>query len=271
MNGSPPVLPPDVAPAADTAPTPRSTPLQAPRPTPHFGLRHRGRRKVLVALYTLEAHGLLDQGALEERLTGGRIAEEQGAEGASPAGGHEHASEAEEALLTRGLRFLASQPDASDLQLDAEESALIAGEESTPRPPPPGRAARQAEQTLAAKAFSGTLLRAVLTHRRRIDAHLQANMQDWRLERLAVLVRSILRLATAELLIVSEVPAAIVIDEAVTLAKAYADSESSRFVNAVLDKVARGERHLPIEPPTVRSQTSVQEASAARGSPADEG
>jgi N utilization substance protein B len=72
-----------------------------------------------------------------------------------------------------------------------------------------------------------------------VDSTIQANLANWRLERLTAIDRSILRLATTELLTIRDVPTRVAIHEAIRLAERYGTEESPRFVNGVLDAVAR--------------------------------
>lgn len=91
---------------------------------------------------------------------------------------------------------------------------------------------------VAPDPFAVTLVRGVTRCRSRIDALLSAAAVDWALDRMPVVDRAVLRLAAYELLEEAEVPAAVVIDEAVELAKQYSTEESGRFVNGVLATVA---------------------------------
>ncbi|MDT8340416.1 MAG: transcription antitermination factor NusB [Longimicrobiales bacterium] len=87
-------------------------------------------------------------------------------------------------------------------------------------------------------------LRAVLAaldaHREEVDAHLEAALENWRLDRLAVVDRALLRLAAAEMLHLEDIPPRVSIQEAVRLAEQYGGAESPRFVNGVLDALYRG-------------------------------
>jgi len=75
--------------------------------------------------------------------------------------------------------------------------------------------------------------------RPQIDALIDEHTEGWSVERLPNVDRAILRLAIWELLAQPDVPSAVVIDEAVELAKEYSTERSSSFVNGVLDAVAR--------------------------------
>ena len=85
------------------------------------------------------------------------------------------------------------------------------------------------------REFADVLIRGTLHNIEEIDGELAAQTANWRLERLAAVDRNILRLAMFELLFQAETPPAVVIDEAIEIAKKYGAEESARFVNGVLD------------------------------------
>ena len=85
------------------------------------------------------------------------------------------------------------------------------------------------------RQFADVLIRGTLEHIDEIDGELARQTAHWRLERLAAVDRNILRLAMYELLFHADIPHAVVIDEAIEIAKKYGASESARFVNGVLD------------------------------------
>ncbi len=68
-----------------------------------------------------------------------------------------------------------------------------------------------------------------------VDRVLQSALENWRLDRLSVMDRSILRLAAAELLFLDEIPPKVSIQEGINMAEAYSGKDSPRFVNGVLD------------------------------------
>jgi len=88
------------------------------------------------------------------------------------------------------------------------------------------------------KEFALTLVRGVADRREEIDAVIGKVTQNWRLERLSKVDLNVLRLATYELLGTPEVPASVVINEAIEIARRFGSQESSMFVNGVLDQVA---------------------------------
>jgi len=82
------------------------------------------------------------------------------------------------------------------------------------------------------------LVRAISERRDEIDALVGEAAIGWDLDRMAVVDRNVLRLATAELLACDDVPTAVILNEAVELASAFSTDDSGRFVNGVLATVA---------------------------------
>lgn len=78
-----------------------------------------------------------------------------------------------------------------------------------------------------------------------IDGALREAAEHWPLERLSATDRAVLRAAVAELLSRGGTPARVVLDEAIEIARRFGSEESGRFVNGVLDRVAR--RLRPVE------------------------
>lgn len=84
------------------------------------------------------------------------------------------------------------------------------------------------------------LVEGVMQSREAIDHDLKKSLENWKLERVMLVDKTILRLATWEMKYAPDpLPAPIVIDEYVELAKIYGTAESGGFVNGVLDRVAR--------------------------------
>lgn len=90
--------------------------------------------------------------------------------------------------------------------------------------------------------YAAHLLQGTNDRLKVIDASLQRHLAGWSLARLGVLERSILRIAAYELLFEPGVPSAVVIDEAVVLAKRYCSTEASALVNGVLGSMAGAAR-----------------------------
>ncbi len=85
--------------------------------------------------------------------------------------------------------------------------------------------------------YLAQLVQGVAAHQEELDRLLRQHSEHWRLERMAAVDRNLLRLALFELLHQPEVPAKVVINEAVELAKRYGSEESGSFVNGILDRV----------------------------------
>jgi N utilization substance protein B len=93
--------------------------------------------------------------------------------------------------------------------------------------------ARARERALA-------LVHGVAANGKAIDERIEVASEHWKLARLAAVDRNVLRVAVFELLLETDTPAEVVIDEAVEIARRYGGSGSPAFVNGVLDRIARG-------------------------------
>ena len=89
-------------------------------------------------------------------------------------------------------------------------------------------------QVLEPDELTTMLVTGVETHQDRLDAAIAAKAKGWTLERMPVLDLNVLRLASFELAERPDVPVAVVLDEAVELAKRFSTDDSGRFVNGVL-------------------------------------
>jgi N utilization substance protein B len=98
-----------------------------------------------------------------------------------------------------------------------------------------------------------------------LDRHIGAASQHWRVERMTRVDRNVLRLGTWELAERTDVPRAVVLDEAVELAKSFGNDDSSAFVNGVLNRVADAVGRID-EP-----RTTVSAADGRTGSPGGTG
>lgn len=94
----------------------------------------------------------------------------------------------------------------------------------------------------ALRTFAWSLITGVLDHRDELDEVLRKTASNWRLERMATTDRNVLRLGLYEMTKLGT-PAAVVIDEAVEIAREFGTENSSGFVNGILDKL------IPSEPP----------------------
>ena len=102
------------------------------------------------------------------------------------------------------------------------------------------------------RAYAESLIKGVIEHQDEIDAHIMSIVVNFRIERLAAVDRNVLRLASYELLYCPDVPALVILNEAIDIAKALSAGESGSFVNGVLDKLAKAlrksEAKRPVEP-----------------------
>ncbi len=94
------------------------------------------------------------------------------------------------------------------------------------------------------REFADTLVAGIRENLAKINEVISKYADNWEIKRMAVVDRNILRLATYELLFVKDIPPKVSINEAIDLAKKYGDSESSKFVNGVLDKIKKMETPL---------------------------
>ena len=103
----------------------------------------------------------------------------------------------------------------------------------------------------AVREFADRLVRGTMARRDAIDGIVSACAYNWRLSRMAVVDRNILRLAVYEFLCETDTPRVVVIDEAIEIAKKFGNDESGPFVNGLLDairvKLENGEIDIPPE------------------------
>ena len=88
------------------------------------------------------------------------------------------------------------------------------------------------------KGYADTAVRGVAEKIDALDKVITAASKNWRLERMSRVDRNLLRLGSWELMFRADVPRAVILDEAVELAKSFGTDESSGFVNGVLDRIA---------------------------------
>jgi len=87
------------------------------------------------------------------------------------------------------------------------------------------------------KDFTSGLVKGAVENQSAIDEKICLYAANWKLERMAVVDRNILRLSSFELLFRQDIPPKVSINEAVDLAKKYSGVEAGKFVNAILDKI----------------------------------
>jgi N utilization substance protein B len=90
-----------------------------------------------------------------------------------------------------------------------------------------------------ARGFADDLFRAACGRLEEIDALIEKHTRHWRMGRMATVDRNVLREAVAEFLAYPETPHAIVINEALEIARKFSSPESVQFINGVLDSVGK--------------------------------
>ena len=110
-------------------------------------------------------------------------------------------------------------------------------------------AARLADADPPVGEFTVELVEGVVAHHDRIDELLTTYSQDWSLDRMPAVDRAILRLGTFELLWRDDVPDAVVIDQAVELARSLSTDDSPSFVNGLLGRLLQLKPSLAPPPP----------------------
>jgi N utilization substance protein B len=90
-----------------------------------------------------------------------------------------------------------------------------------------------------AREFAEERVRGVMLERDALDARIEPRLKNWSLYRLGAVERNVLRLGFWELENCPEIPAPIVINEHVDLAKFFSETKSGRFVNGLLDRYAK--------------------------------
>jgi N utilization substance protein B len=94
------------------------------------------------------------------------------------------------------------------------------------------------------RRFAEQLVEGVIAHRDELDQLIGAVAINWTVARMPIVDRNILRIGLFELLWLPDVPARVTVNEAIELAKQFADDETRRFVNGVLDKVLKVDPRL---------------------------
>jgi N utilization substance protein B len=89
------------------------------------------------------------------------------------------------------------------------------------------------------RQFANDLVRGTMSRLPEIDAIITAHAQNWRIERMVVIDRIVLRLCVYELLAEADTPPRVVINEGIELARTYSGEEAVAFVNGVLDSVRK--------------------------------
>lgn len=89
------------------------------------------------------------------------------------------------------------------------------------------------------KDYSSWLVKGIISHKKEIDNIIQSVSEHWRISRMAVVDRNVLRIAVFELLFEENIASAIIINEAIEIAKKYSSMEAATFVNGILDAIRK--------------------------------
>jgi N utilization substance protein B len=89
------------------------------------------------------------------------------------------------------------------------------------------------------RGFAEDLFRVASDRTTEIDGLIERHAENWRMERMAAVDRNVLRAAVAELLAFPTTPRAVIINEALEIARKFSSPESVQFINGVLDSVGR--------------------------------
>jgi len=95
----------------------------------------------------------------------------------------------------------------------------------------------EASLSVGARNFGSYLVQSVITNQFFLDKIIKKYALEWDLERMAFVDRNILRMALFELIFSENTPVAVVINEALEIAKIYSEQDAPRFINGVLGKV----------------------------------
>jgi transcription antitermination protein NusB len=97
----------------------------------------------------------------------------------------------------------------------------------------------QPEESTAIVDFARSLVVGTVEHVEEIDRMIQRHAEHWRLDRMAVVDRNLLRLATQEFLHDSGTPKTVIINEAIEIARRFSTQESPQFINGILDSIKK--------------------------------
>ena len=100
------------------------------------------------------------------------------------------------------------------------------------------------EATDEVRAFAERLVSGVLEKKKELDAVISKYATNWKVSRMPIVDRNILRAGAYELLWMDDVPAKVTVNEAIELAKSFGDDDASKFVNGILDQILNKELTL---------------------------
>src|SRR5699024_487982 len=101
----------------------------------------------------------------------------------------------------------------------------------------PIKAMEDIAETTAIDSFLETVVKGVSTYKQELDDTINTTLENWSIDRIASVEKTILRIATYEVKYLEDIPVGVSINEAIELANSYGDEKSGKFVNGVLSKI----------------------------------
>jgi N utilization substance protein B len=102
--------------------------------------------------------------------------------------------------------------------------------------------------------FTERIVLGVLEHCKEIDQLIEKYSENWRLDRMTIIDRNIIRMATFELLYCEEIPPKVTLNEAIDLGKRYGSEDSGSFINGILDRIQSDAIRKPLQPTKAHSK-----------------
>lgn len=140
-------------------------------------------------------------------------------------------------------------------------------------PAAPSRFWAERKEDAPVREYADQLFRGIVEHRAELDRLIQSASKNWRMARMGLIDRNILRLAVYEMRFVPGVAPAVAINEALEIAKKYSGQEASVFINGVLDGIRKaldagpapaGKSRAPKERKKEKEDEQGQEPGTAR-------
>ena len=103
--------------------------------------------------------------------------------------------------------------------------------------------------------FAKRIVEGVFEHAREVDQLIERFSENWRLDRMTLVDRNILRMAIFELLYCNEIPPKVTLNEAIDLGKRYGSEDSGSFINGILDRIQKEAIQKPTQPQNKKSKS----------------
>jgi N utilization substance protein B len=99
--------------------------------------------------------------------------------------------------------------------------------------------------------FEERIVLGVLEHGQEIDRLIGRYSENWRLDRMSMIDRNILRMAIFELIYCEDIPPKVTLNEAIELGKRYGSEDSGSFINGILDRIQNEAIRKPLKPKSI--------------------